>query len=138
MRDPLSLIGVPYVLESSDPAVGLDCWTLVEYVRRECFARRTCAVPPRSHSTVNAAHAIAHARRRFEWQRIAIPGFPGSVVGMSISARLPLHHVGIALEGGVLHAWAGPSSGGVGSVVLTPWPRLAQSFKQIEVYECLD
>lgn len=153
MRDPLTLLGVPYVLGSCDPAIGFDCWTLVDYVRKECFGVSTplsvnlCDGPriqpsERPLSGVNRV-AVKHAQRLIEnaqrtgaWRRIDAPGFPGCVVGMSLSSRMALHHVGIALAPGVLHAWGGATAGRVGSVILTPWERLRPLFADVEVYEC--
>jgi len=124
--NPLELLGVPYVLGAADPACGFDCWSLITYVRRVHYHRPTPLMPE------DFADACASGL----WRRILWP-HEAAVVGLSRSHRLPLHHVGVVVPGGVLHAWNGPY-GGTGSVVLTPWDRLDQYFAQIEVYECLD
>jgi cell wall-associated NlpC family hydrolase len=129
-RDPTRLIGIPYVRGAADPAVGFDCWTLVEYVRREYFGLATPLVSPGYRS---GAGMIADAQASGHWHKLSVAS-PGAVVGMAMAKRLPLHHVGVAIEGGVLHAWNGYSAN-AGSVMLTPWTHLKPMFARAEVYE---
>lgn len=143
MRDPLALLGKPYVLHGTDPAVGFDCWTLVEYVRRECFGLATplargdaFELPENKFVALNRALSVIGAAQDCgAWQRVET-GAPGDVVGLSLSERIPLHHVGVLLPQGVLHAWAGVGRVGIGSVILTPFARLSPLFAQVEVYTC--
>jgi cell wall-associated NlpC family hydrolase len=132
MRDPLVLIGVAYVRGAADPAVGFDCWTLVEYVRREFYQLPTPLAGTGRH--VAGATIIAEAQASGEWKALTV-ATPGAVVGLAVAKRLPLHHVGVAVEGGVLHAWNGFGASGAGSVMLTPWARLQHMFRRAEVYE---
>lgn len=151
--DPLDLLGVPYVLGASDPAIGFDCWTLVRYVRATYFDLDTpLAISLRdapdiqpseriqsagNHVSVrHAQRLIEAAQRTGQWRRVDGPPSPGMVVGMSLSHRTALHHVGVAIPAGVLHAWCGPSVRGIGSVIVTPWNHLRPIFADVEVYEC--
>jgi cell wall-associated NlpC family hydrolase len=136
LRSPLELIGVPYVRGGITPRDGFDCWSLVEYVRRVYFDLPSPLVDARARAGLAAAiRTIEAAKVSGEWVAIDPPGDAGSVVGMAFAGRLFLHHVGVSLGAlGVLHAWAGIISNGRGSVTLTPWARIADRFKVVEVY----
>ena len=125
------LIGCPFVLDGASPA-GFDCWGLVEYVRREAFALDTPIVPPDSHGPLGAMHAISATIEGGRWREVPAPGAPGDVVGMARRSRGPLHHVGVVVEGGVLHAFSGDRL--TGSVMLTPFERLSMFFHQLQVF----
>jgi cell wall-associated NlpC family hydrolase len=129
--NPLELIGTPFELGGTTPA-AFDCWGLVEYVRRESFGLATPIVElAEDHGTYAAVRAIDASRKH--WQKLAAPGRPGDVVGMARRSSGPLHHVGVALEHGVLHAYRGETGVG-GSVLFTPWARLVFTFPLVEVF----
>lgn len=132
---PLDLIGVPYLRGGVSPSEGFDCWSLVDYVRRQFFGLPSPLVDARARAGLASIRTLEAARASAQWIQIVPPGDPGCVVGMAFAGRLFLHHVGVSLGPlGVLHAWAGIISNGRGSVTLTPWDRLADRFKVIEVY----
>jgi cell wall-associated NlpC family hydrolase len=134
-HSPLDLIGIPYASGGANPAAGFDCWGLVEYVRRECYGLNSPLVTDDERSGVRALRTIEFAKKNGQWFLIDPPGDPGSVVGMSFMDGARLHHVGVSLGArGVLHAWCGVLSRGRGSVTLTPWARLRDIFKVVEVY----
>ena len=125
------LIGSPFLLDGASPA-GFDCWGLVEFARREAFGLDTPIVPPDGSGPGAAMHAITATLKRGAWREVRPPGAPGDVVGMARVGRGPLHHVGVVIEGGVLHAFAGDR--GSGSVVLSTFERLATYFHQLQVF----
>ena len=135
VKTPLDLIGVPYLRGGNSPREGFDCWALVEFVRREYYGLPSPLIDARARIGLAALKTIEAAKASGEWSEIDAPGVAGSVVGMAFAGRLFLHHVGVSLgELGVLHAWSGILSSGRGSVTLTPWPRLVERFKVVEVY----
>jgi cell wall-associated NlpC family hydrolase len=132
---PLDLIGTPYVQGGSSPSSGFDCWGLIEFVRREYFALDSPLIEDYHRVGAQALHTIQAEQRSERWARVEPPGTPGDVVGMAFPGQLFLHHVGVTLGArGVLHAWAGVLSGSRGSVTLTPWARMSERFKVVEVY----
>lgn len=128
---PLNLIGTPYRLHGATPG-GFDCWGLVLYVRREFYNLATPVDLPASHAPRAVMAAIARSRRLPRWRQVSAP-MPGDVVALSCSSLQPLHHVGVAVPDGVLHAYLGEARAG-GSVVLTPWARLTLHFPAVEYW----
>lgn len=128
-RDPRALIGTPYVRFGSDPRVGFDCFGLVRYVRREYFGLDT----PIAGTARAPEIAILASRLLLCWRETVAPGAPGDVAAMAAAHGRALHHVGVVLDDGVLHAWCGLSARG-GGVVFTPWRQLHASFPCVEVW----
>ena len=129
--NPAGLVGCPFVLDGASPQ-GFDCWGLIEYVRREAFGLPTPIVEPVTHEARDVMIATRATIERGAWCEVHPPGRPGDVVGMARKSRGELHHVGVVIEGGVLHAFSGDRL--TGSVILTPFERLGLYFRQLEVY----
>jgi cell wall-associated NlpC family hydrolase len=131
--NPRALIGIPFQFGADGPA-AFDCWGLVKYVRREAFGLETPVVGLEAYRDARMAIAAIDAtRRELHWLRVAAPGAAGDVAGLARRRGGPLHHVGIVLDGGLLHAYQGEARAG-GSVLYSPWERLAVHFPTIEVY----
>lgn len=127
--NPLVLIGTPYAPLGADPLEGFDCFGLVQYVRRTCFGLATpIEGSPREPEMTILANMLTG-----RWRQIDPPGEPGDVVAMAMSRGRPMHHVGVVLDEGVLHAWCGISRRG-GGVMLTPWGHLREFFPVHEVW----
>lgn len=129
--NPADLIGAPYELDAAGPG-AFDCWGLIEYVRRECYGLATPIEAPADHAPRAVMAAITATIAAGSWRRVDPPGAPGDVVGLARKPRGELHHVGVVIPGGVLHAF---SDGSTGSVVLTPFDRLRLFFPQVEVFQ---
>jgi hypothetical protein len=103
------LIGRPYCLPSTPPYT-FDCYSLVKFVRAEFFGLETpapCDIA--SVSKNDAGIAIIKVRDSGLWQIVKQPRF-GDIVQME------RYHIGVYIEGGVLHAWRAARSA---QVVLT-------------------
>jgi len=138
---PRALIGIPYVRGGVTPEVGFDCFTLTAFVRWHWYARRTpitAAFPKARKSSV--LQCALMLRRMFgrELERIAAPwehcacAHPGCVVALGMAKCGPLHHCGVWIDDGVLHAVEG-----VG-VAWTPAARIESLFRRVEFFECRD
>jgi len=135
--NPLDLIGVAYLRGSDDIAQGFDCYTLVRFVRAYYYGRPTpLAAPPARKWQGPAACALGmhHARRATRtraplWQQCE-PHL-GCVVGLARFKVERLHHCGVLIPEGVLHAMRDAG------VMLTPCARLTELFAQVEYLECL-
>ena len=140
MNDPqhaaMLLVGTPYRRGSNDPREGFDCFTLVRYVRKHCFERETPAGGiPVEHLTSSQAAALAIYRTLGGKERIGSPWleFPhaqGCVVALGTWKVSRLHHCGVLIDDGVLHALE--STG----VVWTPLMRLHELYARVEFFEC--
>jgi cell wall-associated NlpC family hydrolase len=129
-HDPRALIGAPYLRGGADPlSGGVDCFGLVVYVRRAYFG----LVTPIAGTPRNVQAAIDASTRLRAWHQVPPPGAPGDVATMSTARSRPMHHVGVVLAEGVLHAWCGLSMRG-GGVLLTPWRTVRATFPVLEVW----
>lgn len=107
---PTDLIGRPYALPSEPPS-SFDCYSLVEFVRRECFGLPT-PIPYAVESLVSpndVGRVWLTVEHMDVWQPVKEP-VDGDIV------KLERAHVGVYCCGAVLHAWR---ASGRGSVVLT-------------------
>lgn len=112
-----SLVGRPYAFPSAPPG-SFDCWTLVKYVR--ACEGLACPLPfdDRAPWCIPGNLARATEAARSMW-RVRAPGRDLDMVVLEPA------HVGLALDGGVLHALARNS----GVVWTSPaalrrhWPR---------------
>lgn len=137
LASPLQLVGASYVRGGVTPEVGFDCFTLMAYVRWHWFAKPTpfAGIPARKLSTAQAcAIGIARALGRGEsidvpWRAIATPS-EGCAVALGRARLGRLHHCGVWIEGGVLHAYES-----IG-VVWSPGWRVTDLFARVECYEC--
>jgi hypothetical protein len=139
---PLTLVGTPYVRGAVTPETGFDCFTLAAFVRWHYYGRHTpIAVQlPKPHRNPIMHCALVIRRmlggRRADalappWQSIATP-HAGCMVALGRTSFGPLHHCGVWVQGGVLHALEG-----VG-VAFTPVDRLHGLFPRVEYFECRD
>ena len=134
---PLQLVGVDYVRGGVTPEVGFDCYTLLAYVRWHWFDKPTpfAGIPARK---LTAAQACAIGLRRAfgqrermasPWRQLMVP-LPGCAVALGRLRLGRLHHCGVWVADGVLHAYE--SLG----VVWTPGARVPELFARVEYYEC--
>jgi cell wall-associated NlpC family hydrolase len=98
------LIGIPFLQNGRDPAIGLDCWGLC----REALKRFGQDVPDFPQAVYNALEIscrFAGETQTGLWEKITEP-VPGCVVAMAIDPDLPyaITHLGVYIGGGrVLH-----------------------------------
>jgi hypothetical protein len=140
LTSALQLVGTPYVRGGVTPEIGFDCYTLMAYVRWHWFERTTpfAGIPARKLSPMQAcALGIRRALgMRVEaltpWHAIQTP-IAGCAVALGHMrlGRGRLHHCGVWIEGGVLHAME------MLGVCWTPSERLPALFARMEFYECV-
>lgn len=138
LASPLDLIGAPYLRGGVTPEAGFDCYTLAAYVRWHWFTRPTPGGEIPSPQLSCAQACARGIRRAFggrhgelsKWQACA-PA-PGCIVALGRSRLSPLHHCGVWINGGVLHAFDR-----IG-VAWTPGDRIGELFGRVEFYECRD
>ena len=104
------IIGRPYALPS-DPPWTFDCFSLVEFIRREFYQLPT-PIPfeVTSLATKDINRVIVKVVQLGTWVKVKNPQ-PGDVVHMETN------HIGVLVPNGVVHAWRCRS--GLGSVVMT-------------------
>lgn len=130
------LVGRPYLRGADNPRDGFDCFTLVCYVRLHHFARPTPAGSiPVEHLTSSQAAALAIYRTLGGKERVGSPWLecepaPGCVVALGTWKVSRLHHCGVVISDGVLHALES-----VG-VVWTPMRRIRELYARTEFFEC--
>jgi len=91
------LLGVPYVERGRDPAIGLDCLGLVmEFYRRAGVAFPDLDTPPKDAGRPSALEGGVQA---LGWE--ALP--PGRAQDGDLAVYAD--HVGVIVDGGVLHVW---------------------------------
>lgn len=135
-RDPLELVGVPYRRGGMSVSEGFDCFTLVKYVREEYFGRVTPAgTMPTAHLTSAQAAALAIFRALGGRERINSPweaceAAEGCVAALGMWKVSRLHHCGVVVNAGVLHALESPG------VVWMPLERLWDMYARVEFFEC--
>jgi len=136
LASPLLLVGTPYVRGGVTPETGFDCYTLMSYVRWHWFERETpwAGIPARKLSSAQAcALGIRRALGAHEtltpWQRLDEPR-EGCAVALGRAKLARLHHCGVWIEGGVLHAYE------LLGVAWTPRARIGELFARVEFYEC--
>lgn len=140
LASPLLLIGTPYARGGVSPVQGFDCFTLLAYVRWHWFGKLTPMVgdipkrklPPGVVCAICLRRALGRPRDEVPspWTRCGIR--EGCVVALGQFHVSRLHHCGVWIQGGVLHALE--SCG----VAWTPGGRIGELYKRVEYYECRD
>lgn len=133
---PLELVGVHYARGGSSPEQGFDCFTLMAYVREQWFGRRS-PVGALPHRALPSPLLCAVMIRRMlggpdpaasAWERCEAAEGVAVALGRRRFGRL--HHCGVLVAGGVLHALEGAG------VVWAPGNRIEQLYSRVEYYEC--
>jgi hypothetical protein len=135
---PLELVGTPYVRGGVTPDDGLDCYSLMAYVRWHWYGRRTplVGIPARPMTTAQAcAWGIYRAlggreRLASAWTQLR-EASEGCAVALGRLRASRLHHCGVYVEGGVLHSFE------CIGVAWTPAERMPHLFARVEFYECV-
>ena len=103
----LSLVGSPWLSGGREQALGLDCWGLVRVVYERCLG---IELPSYPHIGADAPRDIARQMKRESinrpWVEVSAPQ-EWAVVGLTLGKTV--HHVGIWIDGSVLHSV--PASG---------------------------
>lgn len=131
---PLDLVGVPYQRGGVTPETGFDCFTLMAYVRRRWFGRES-PVGELPHRALSTSVLCAVMLRRALGSPLSSawePCEPSEGVAVALGMRRfgRLHHCGVRVAGGVLHALEGAG------VVWAPGNRIDQLYSRVEYYEC--
>jgi len=132
----LGLVGAPYKRGGTNAAEGFDCFTLLEHVRRVHYYRPTpVAGIPADDMPVTQVAALAIYRALGGREHMPTPWrevepVDGCAVALGRSKFGRLHHCGVFVDGGILHALES-----VG-VVFTPLERAWYLYKRVEFYEC--
>lgn len=116
------LVGRPYAFPSSPPET-FDCWSLVKYVRMLRGLASPLPFDDREAWCLPHNLPLAVARARGWWRALPAPE-------ESAMAVLELGHVGVVVDGGVLHAMARNAS-----VVWTPMPAVRRFWPEAEWWE---
>lgn len=104
MFDPNKYIGKPYLAKGRTPQ-GFDCWGLVLWILDKEYGVNLI---DRHVVDCDDLRSVLRAfkRGRFFWNKLDSPR-DGCVVGMSKNVNNDLHHAGIMVSGGCLHAVKG-------------------------------
>lgn len=102
----LGLVGTPWSPGGRELNVGVDCWGLVRHVYAVCLGITLPAYPNVDPTRTDELVRRMEEGVRTEWTEL---DEPEDWVGVGLSSGRLVHHVGVWLAGGVLHAV--PSTG---------------------------
>lgn len=120
----MHLVGRPYSFPANPPA-SFDCWKLVRYVRE--LRGLACPLPFSDEEAWCRPDALPEAvsRARGTWRVLEQPA-------QNCMAVLSSTHVGVVVDNGVLHAWAGS-----GNVVWTRMRAILRVWPSVEWWEAV-
>jgi cell wall-associated NlpC family hydrolase len=98
------LIGIPFLQNGRNPAIGLDCWGLCREVLKR-FGLDVPDFPQAVYDAIEIDARFSGETRTGRWEKIDAP-VPGCVVAMAIDPDLPqaITHLGVYIGAGrVLH-----------------------------------
>jgi len=133
---PESLVGCPYKRGGTNEADGFDCFTLLEYVRRVYFGRKTphAGIPaadiPSAQAAALAIYRATGGREYMHPLWVATDPVDGCAVALGRSKYGRLHHCGVLVGNNVMHALD------TCGVVLSPLERIGDLYGRMEFYEC--
>jgi len=134
----MSLVGTPYRRGGVTPREGFDCFTLLRYVRQHCFGKPTPTggipaedVPSARAAALGIYLALGGKERMGSpWLELTAPE-EGCAVALGTWKVSRLHHCGVLVNGGVLHALEGAG------VVYSPMLRVRELYARCELFECV-
>lgn len=132
----MQLVGTPYKRGGTTPADGFDCFTLLEYVRRTYYKRATpnAGIPaddiPSPQAAALAIYRALGGREHMPSPWREVEPADGCAVALGRSRYGRLHHCGVLLDVGILHALEGAG------VVYTPLARAPMLYARVEFFEC--
>lgn len=123
-------IGIPYKKGGRNPQEGFDCWGLVAYIyEKELGIKFKQQYNIVSGETLKITKAFKTAIDSNTWMKIVIPE---QFCGVALSQNKKIHHVGIWVENGCLHAIKG-----VGVVYNSRISLELQGYNKLEFYKCM-
>ena len=132
----MDLVGVRYTRGGVSPATGFDCFTLMAYVRHHYFGRPTpvLGIPatpmPSPRAAAQAIFLTLGGKERVGSAWHNCEPIAGVAVAMGSWSFSRLHHCGVIVGNGVLHALEGAG------VVWTDHNRLSDIYARVEYFEC--
>jgi hypothetical protein len=133
---PESLVGSPYKRGGTNEAEGFDCFTLLEYVRRVYYGKKTphAGIPAADMPSMQAC-ALAIYRATGGKEQVSTVWYrtdpvDGCAVALGRSRYGRLHHCGVLVDSHVMHALE------TVGVTMCPLERMWYLYGRVEFYEC--
>lgn len=123
-------IGIPYKKGGRNPQEGFDCWGLLAYIYKvELGIKFKEQYNIVSGETLKITKAFKEATESNRWVKITLPEI---YCGVALSQNKKIHHVGVWVRGGCLHAIKN-----LGVVYNTRTSLRIQGYNKVEFYKCI-